>query len=201
MDDAEPLINLRGERVALGPVDAEAHAATLARWYSDFGTLRTLGALPGPWTRERIAGLFAADGLLGAPSNAAFAVYAVGSWELVGIAGLLQVDHVNRGAELFLVIGEERHRGKGYGTEATRLVLDHAFLALGLSNVILRVVATNRAGIRAYEKAGFRRIGVRRKCKLVGGRLWDSVYMEALAEEFVSPVLGAVLLPDVAGDG
>lgn len=195
VDDTRPLINLLGTTVALGPVDAD-HAATLARWYSDYGMLRNLGALPGPYPMERIRGLFTSDGLLGDPANAAFAVYETGSWELIGVAGLLHVDHVDRGAELFVVIGEARHRGKGYGTEATRLVLDHAFLALGLVNVLLRVVATNLAGIRAYEKAGFRRIGVRRRSKLMGGRLWDTVYMEALAEEFESPVLGRVLLPD-----
>ena len=193
MDDARPLINLLGEHVALGPVDASEHAATVARWYSDYGMLRNLGGLPGPHTRERIGGLFESGGLLGDPANAAFAVYETGSWGLVGVAGLT---HVDRGAELFVVIGEARHRGKGFGTEATRLVLDHAFLALGLANVMLHVIATNLAGIRAYEKAGFRRIGVRRQSKLMGGRLWDTVYMEALAEEFDSTVLGTVLLLD-----
>lgn len=196
MDDARPLINLLGEKVALGPVDPGEHAATLARWYSDYGMLRSLGGLPGPHTRERIEGLFGSEGLLGNPANAAFAVYEVGAWEFVGVAGLLHVDHVNRGAELFVVIGDAQHRGKGYGTEATRLVLDHAFLALGLANVLLWVIATNAAGVRAYEKAGFRRIGVRRRSKLMGGWLWDTVYMEALAEEFDSPVLGRLLLPD-----
>lgn len=200
MDVTRPLINLLGEAVALGPVDT-GHAVTLARWYSDFGMLRNLSAPPGPYPMRRIEELFAVDGFLGNPANVAFAVYETGTWELVGIAGLLQVDHVNRGAELFMLIGEARHRGRGHGTEATRLVLDYAFSALGLVNVMLRVTETNLAGIRAYEKAGFQRIGVRRRSKLMGGRLWDTVYMEALADDFASPVLGRILLPDEPEDG
>ena len=80
--------------------------------------------------------------------------------------------------------------------KATALMLDHSFLALGLSNVFLRVYAYNLAGIRTYEKAGFRTMGVRRKSKLMGGALWDTVYMEALADEFESPVLGQILIAD-----
>jgi diamine N-acetyltransferase len=138
---------------------------------------------------------FQADGFLGSSTTNAFAVYDVATWELIGLAGVFQIDHVNRTAELFAMIGEARHRGQGHGTEATRLVLDHAFLGLGLSNLVLRVVADNAGAIRAYEKAGFRPIGVRRASKLIGGRLHDSLYMEALAGEFESPLLQQILLP------
>jgi RimJ/RimL family protein N-acetyltransferase len=94
------------------------------------------------------------------------------------------------------MIGEQRHRGKGFGTEATRLVLDHAFVGIGLSNVILHVFAYNPAGIRAYEKAGFRRIGVRRKSKLMGGRAWDTILMDAVADDFESLTLRRILVPE-----
>jgi hypothetical protein len=30
----------------------------------------------------------------------------------------------------------------------------------------------------------------------MGGRLWDEVYMDCLASEFASPVLGRVFVPD-----
>jgi RimJ/RimL family protein N-acetyltransferase len=194
--DSEPLLHIVGERVALGPLLAE-HAPAVARWQSDYGTMRTYEYLPGP---HRIAQLhdhgFDPSSLLLDPAGAAFAVYITATQEMIGLAGLAHIDHINRTGEIFIMIGEPRHRGQGFGTEATRLVLDHAFLALGLSNVVLRVFAYNVAGIRAYEKAGFQRMGVRRKSKLMGGRLWDTVYMEALADEFESPVLGRILVPD-----
>lgn len=103
---------------------------------------------------------------------------------------------MNRIAEFAILIGEADARGKGYGTEATALILDYSFLALGLSNVFLRIHAYNLADIRAYKKAEFRTIGVRRKSEKMGGALWDTVYMEALANEFERRVLGNVLVPD-----
>ncbi|MFP5354372.1 MAG: GNAT family N-acetyltransferase, partial [Gemmatimonadota bacterium] len=43
---------------------------------------------------------------------------------------------------------------------------------------------------RAYEKAGFTEIGRRRQCLWLAGRPWDLIYMDCLATEFTSPVLG-----------
>ena len=46
----------------------------------------------------------------------------------------------------------------------------------------------NPAGIRAYQKAGFKEIGRRRECRMMGGKLWDEVYMDCLSSEFERPV-------------
>ena len=99
-------------------------------------------------------------------------------------------------AELGIIIGEADARGKGYGTEATRLLLDYAFTAVGLHNVMLRVYAFNLAGIRAYEKAGFHVIGRRRESHLMAGRRWDEIFMECLANDFQSPLLGKIFALD-----
>src|SRR5205807_9599132 len=101
-----------------------------------------------------------------------------------------------RTAEYGILIGEADARGKGYGTQVTTLMLDYAFVALGLHSVMLRVYAYNLAGKRAYEKAGFREFGRRRESKLMGGRLWAQIYMEALATEFESPLLARLFVPD-----
>ena len=75
-------------------------------------------------------------------------------------------------------------------------MLDYAFVARGLHSVLLDVAAYNPGGIRAYEKAGFREIGRRREADMMGGKRWDVVYMQALASEFESPVLGSIFVPD-----
>ena len=75
-------------------------------------------------------------------------------------------------------------------------MLDYGFTALGLHNILLQFFEYNLAGQRAYEKAGFRVCGRRRQCRFMGGRLWDEISMECLASEFVSPVLGKILIPD-----
>jgi RimJ/RimL family protein N-acetyltransferase len=195
VESAAPIVNIRGDKVALGPFRIE-HVEHLERWYNDYEVMRNWGWLPGPRTAAELRRFFEPDGFFRQPENAAFAVYETASWHLVGFAGLLQIDHINRTAEFFIMIGDQQHRGRGFGTEATRLVLDHAFVGIGLSNVILHIYAYNPAGIRAYEKAGFRRIGVRRKSKFMGGQLWDTLLMDVVADDFESPVLHRILVPE-----
>jgi diamine N-acetyltransferase len=54
----------------------------------------------------------------------------------------------------------------------------------------------NPAGIRAYKKAGFKEIGRRRECRMMGGKLWDEVHMDCISSEFESPVLRQIYAPD-----
>jgi len=68
-------------------------------------------------------------------------------------------------------------------------MLDYAFSALGLNNVMLKVFEYNIAAQRAYAKAGYTEFGRRHKSHTMGGRLWDEIYMECRAEGFQSPVL------------
>ena len=81
----------------------------------------------------------------------------------VGTVGLFKINYVHSNAELGIAIGDRR--GYGLGTEATRLTVQWAFRTLGLRNVMLGALAWNEGALRAYERAGFRRIGVRRAAR------------------------------------
>lgn len=73
--------------------------------------------------------------------------------------------------------------GRGYGTEATSLVLDYAFDTVGLHRVELSVYPFNPRGQRAYEKAGFVREGVRRQALRWDGAWHDVIVMGVLATD------------------
>lgn len=94
------------------------------------------------------------------------------------------------------MIGEADARGKGHGTETARLMLDYAFTARGLTNVMLTVFESNMAGRRASEKAGFREIGRRRQARRMGTRRWDVICMDCVSLEFTSPLLHRVFTGD-----
>lgn len=187
-----PIINIDGDRVALGPHRREL-LETYQRWINDFSALRTLGAVvPGPTTLEQEARWYDGPGA----TEVRFTVYERATWSPIGTTALQGVDHRNRTATFGVFIGEAEARGQGYGTEATRLTLDYAFTALGLHNVMLTVAEFNLAGQRAYERAGFREFGRRRQCRWLAGQLWDDIYMDCLATGFESPVLARILVPD-----
>ncbi len=61
---------------------------------------------------------------------------------------------------------------------------------LQLRNVMLETLEWNVAGVKAYEAAGFRRIGVRRGGAMSRGRPTDVVLMDAVPEDFGESVLG-----------
>jgi diamine N-acetyltransferase len=178
----EPIVNIVGGRVALGPLRRDL-IPLYCRWNNDFDTTRTL-ARSQPLTIEAMTAAY--DAALCTDSAVDFTIYEHTTGRSIGSAYLHDIDERNRTAEFGIVIGEADARGKGYGTEVTTLLLDYAFVALGLHSVSLRVYAYNLAGKRAYEKAGFRECGRRRESKLMGGRLWDQIYMECLATEFTN---------------
>lgn len=178
-EDNAPIFNIVGEHVALGPLRRDL-IPRYCRWNNDFATTRTL-ARSQPQTVDAMMAAY--DAARAADDCVDFTIYERVSGRPIGATYLHDIDMRHRTAEFGIVIGEADARGKGYGTEAARIMLDYAFGALGLHNVMLRVYAFNRAGQRAYEKAGFRVFGTRRQAHFMGGRLWDVIYMEAVASE------------------
>lgn len=192
-EGTSPIINIEGDLVALGPLrrDLLPH---YERWVNDFHTGRTLGLLPRPLTTEAETEWFEAAS--SARSEANFTIYDRATMAPVGNTALHAIDFHHGTAGFGLLIGEPLARGKGYGTEATRLVLDYAFTALGVRNVLLTVYEFNHAARRVYAKVGFREIGRRRECHFMGGKFWDVIYMDCLASEFESTLARTIFTPD-----
>jgi diamine N-acetyltransferase len=192
-----PVINIAGERVALGPLRRDQFPL-IERWTNDLATQRLSGFPdpPEPWTADRVTAFF--DRMLTDPRRVWFALYETAAWRMIGHTNLRDIDHHHGTAEFGITIGDPADRGQGYGTEATRLILDYAFTALGLTNVLLDTTEYNHAAIRTYEKAGFKEIGRRRQSHFSGGRLWDVVFMDCVADEFPSPVLARTFSADAS---
>jgi diamine N-acetyltransferase len=68
-------------------------------------------------------------------------------------------------------------------------VLDFAFHVLQLRNVLLETLEWNVAGLTAYERVGFRRVGVRRGAVMSRGQPTDLVIMDAVPRDFGASVL------------
>ena len=105
-------------------------------------------------------------------------------WTMIGNSGFFNIDWRNRGAELGIVIGDKAYWNKGYGTEATRLLLHHGFPTLNLHRICLRVYEENMRAIRAYEKAGFVHEGRMRQAEFRDGKYLDVLLMSVLRPEW-----------------
>lgn len=102
----------------------------------------------------------------------------------IGQCGLKHIDLNNRKAELWIFIGDRRSRGRGYGGDAVRGLLLHAFEKIGLNRVSVYVVSYNEDACRFYERLGFRLEGRFRQDIFMDARFYDTVHMAVLKEEY-----------------
>jgi aminoglycoside 6'-N-acetyltransferase len=166
------MTELRGERVLLRPLTAE-----------DVPAVAAIQAQPGVATRW------------GEPDEADLRATAEGKDEVTAFAieldgelvGLIQYheedDPMYRHAGIDLFLSEHVH-GQGLGTDAVRTMVRHLIDDRGHHRLVIDPAADNHAAIRAYEKAGFRRVGVMRQYERVPGGEWhDGLLMDLLADE------------------
>ncbi len=103
---------------------------------------------------------------------------------LIGYAGITSISAINRAGEYYLFIGDKQSWGKGYGTAATRLIVNYGFLSLNLNRIMLTVFSSNTGALRVYAKAGFKEEGIMRQACYRDGAYHDSVVMSILRPEW-----------------
>lgn len=104
------------------------------------------------------------------------------------IAGLIQfheeLEPKYRHAQIDLFLDPALH-GRGLGAQAVRLLVGHLIDDRGHHRITIDPATANAAAIRAYEKVGFKPVGVMRQAErdADGGGWHDALLMELLAEE------------------
>jgi RimJ/RimL family protein N-acetyltransferase len=101
------------------------------------------------------------------------------------IAGLIQFweerepQYRHAGIDLFI---DPALHGRGIGTEAVQRLAQTLMKEHGHHRITIDPAADNTAAIRAYEKAGFRRVGVMHRYERAPGGSWrDGLLMELVS--------------------
>ena len=115
---------------------------------------------------------------------AVFSVVELDSQELAGDALLWGVDQHNRLAHLGISV-LPAFRGRGLGTDITRVLCRYGFEIRGLQRLQVDTLADNEAMLRAAARAGFTREGLLRRSGWVNGAYVDLVVLGQLAEEWL----------------
>lgn len=101
-----------------------------------------------------------------------FGIFIKKSHKLIGTIDLFQII---RGSLQSAFIGyylDKNYNGKGYTTEAVKLVVDYAFKTLYLHRIEAGVMPHNLASIRVLEKAGFHKEGIAKQNVKINNR-WE----------------------------
>ncbi len=169
--------SLTGESVVLRR-HVPGNLRAFQRWYADPEVVRLTRYQDSPMKPDEIERFFAARAL--GSDSLAMAIHVRDTGLLVGTCALSQLDADNGSALFHITIGEKDSWGQGYGTEATRLMIDHAFSGLGLHRIALTVFAFNERAIRSYRSVGFVVEGRAREAIWREGRWWDEISMSIL---------------------
>jgi RimJ/RimL family protein N-acetyltransferase len=172
-----------GTLVCLKAYDPATAAEAIARWGldSEYHRLDDSGPVYPPLA-QRIRAQSEAYEPRG--SRFTFAIHTLADERLIGIIDIEITQWANGDAYVGIGIGERDMWGKGYGTDAMRVMLRYAFRELNLHRVTLTVFEYNPRAIRSYEKAGFVVEGRLRKWLNREGRRWDMIHMGILREEW-----------------
>jgi RimJ/RimL family protein N-acetyltransferase len=175
-------IIVEGELVRLRAYEPSDIAAVM-KWVNDPEVTQHLEAFVAPVSRLAEERWLEAAALGADPNHRIFAIETLGGEYLGGI-DLRNIAWRDRKAEQGIAIGNKSHWGKGYGTDATRVMLRFAFDVLNLKRIWMRVHEDNPRAIACYGKCGFKREGLLRQDHFARGEYRDVIIMGLLRSEF-----------------
>lgn len=175
----------RGELVRLTVEDPETYAKAFTPWRSDTYFWRLMESWPAQMSSEKAMKEWLEKEFSSAdPGFYFFCIRTLEDDRLIGDVGIPAQHDGNGDTVVGIALGERDYWGKGYGTDAMRILLRYAFTELNLHRVSLDVFEYNPRAIRSYEKAGFRREGCERGFLNREGRRWDLIHMGILRSEW-----------------
>lgn len=176
---------LEGEKVYLSPMNT-CDYAKYTEWINDLNVAVRLGEVASMNLNEE-----AEKDALEKMSKEGYNFAIINKTDdcLIGNISLMKINQIHRTAEVGLFIGDAENRGKGYGSEAMKLILCYAFKILNLNNILLNVFSFNKNAQAMYKKVGFKEIGKRRNAYFYNNKYYDLVSMDILSEEFESDLI------------
>jgi|SRR5215469_11411327 len=175
---------MEGQLVRLRPIE-RSDIDPIMHWVGDEEVTRFLGGemMLGPLSRiaeEK----WIEQAAVPSTDRRLFVIERLSDHRYLGSTDLHNINWINRSAEAGIVIGDKSSWGKGFGTDAMRVLLRFAFDRINLNRVSLRVFDYNPRAITSYEKCGFKREGVLRQDKYLAGEYHDTIVMGILASEY-----------------
>ena len=98
----------------------------------------------------------------------------------IGSVYLRDIDSEKKCAEYGIFIGEDQAVGKGYGTQAAKMIIIYAFQTLALKRIYLKVFADNLQALQCYQDVGFEITQYQKDAVERNGTVRDLIFMELL---------------------
>lgn len=175
-------IFLEGKSIFLRPLLKEDRFDAYASWLNDQETTLFMGSGRFPSDKEDLKDYInsyskSKDGMI-------LGIFLKRSSRHIGNITLHLIDWRNRNAEIGILVGDKKSRGKGYATEAITILTGHAFNRLNLRKLYAGMVKGNKGSKAVFEKVGFKVEGTLREHFYLNGKYLDCYRVGLLRREF-----------------
>jgi RimJ/RimL family protein N-acetyltransferase len=138
-----------------------------------------------PSTREQVEEMFLDHFTKHTESRYGFAITTREEQRYIGWCGYMDRNSVHNTVEVAIAITDREYWGKGYGTDALRVLICFLFHELNVRKIMLTVHGYNERAIRCYKRIGFQEEGCLRKHRYYGGEYCDDIIMGLFREEYI----------------
>jgi len=185
---------LEGKLVRLVDEEPEVISKEFSRWGRDSEYQRLLNFDPAfLWSEKKWKEAIESELGKDNPREYFFNIQTLSEKRLIGFIGLMGIEWNHGNAWVAIGLGEREDWGKGYGSDAMRLILQYAFNELNLYRLTLGFFEYNPRAQRSYEKVGFQLEGRQRQMVQRAGKRWDVLIMGILQPDWQNTQLGAGL--------
>jgi len=176
---------LNGKRIYLRQLRDEDAQGCYPAWFNDNGICRGNSHHIFPYSNEDALDYIkfsrqTKDDLI-------LAIVTIKGDQHIGNIALQHIHPIYRSADLSIVIGEMTYWGKGYGTEAARLICDHAFLAMNLNRISCQTFENNHGMRKMATALGMKEEGLRRQAAFKEGKYIDVIEYGIIRDEYGFP--------------
>lgn len=113
-----------------------------------------------------------------------FAIETLEDQKYIGGCGINSLDWKNSVAVVGIMIGDQNYWGKGFGTDAMKILIRFIFEQMNINKIRLHVFSYNQRAIKSYEKCGFIQEGILRQEIFRDGKYFDDIVMGITRSEF-----------------
>jgi ribosomal-protein-alanine N-acetyltransferase len=154
-------IRLESERLLLQTVTLDDCTETYLAWLNDPAVVEYTDGIFYKHSMESMINFVA---LQNAKSNAVFlSIRIKDNNKHIGNIKIDQIHPYHKAGEYGIMMGDKTELGKGYGFEASVMIINYCFDEVGLGKISLTVADANKTALALYQKLGFQIEGVLRE--------------------------------------
>ena len=180
MSEQSKIVFLKGRKVNLRPV-SKSDLLQITRWINDPEVRFYLNAYLPQTEQDEEAWL---EGLSKKKSSDIVLLIETVEGLPIGLMGIHQINWRDRVATTGALIGEKECWGKGYGSEAKKLLLNYTFNVLNLRKICSSVIFYNKRSLRYSLRCGYKEEGVLKQHIFRDGQYWDMIQLAIFRENF-----------------